>query len=88
MSDRDRRRLSCSAARNRCPPAELGLFALYRRLELWTGTKTATLADAARKTRQPVQDIRPFHVSFPDSALTELRNRVKATIWPEKETSQ
>ena len=30
--------------------------------------------------------IRPFHVSFPDSALTDLRQRVSATNWPDKET--
>ena len=31
-------------------------------------------------------DIRPFRVSFPDSDLEELRRRVKATKWPERET--
>ena len=30
--------------------------------------------------------IRPFHVSFPDSALVELRRRINATVWPDKET--
>jgi pimeloyl-ACP methyl ester carboxylesterase len=30
--------------------------------------------------------IRPFHVNFPDTDLTELRRRVKATVWPERET--
>jgi len=30
--------------------------------------------------------IRPFRVETPEEALTELRRRVKATIWPEKET--
>jgi pimeloyl-ACP methyl ester carboxylesterase len=30
--------------------------------------------------------IRPFHVSFPESELTELRNRINATKWPERET--
>jgi pimeloyl-ACP methyl ester carboxylesterase len=30
--------------------------------------------------------IRPFHVNFPDSALVELRRRVNATVWPDKET--
>ena len=29
--------------------------------------------------------IRPFHVSFPDAELTELRRRVKMTKWPERE---
>lgn len=30
--------------------------------------------------------IRPFHVSFPDAALADLRRRVSDTIWPERET--
>jgi pimeloyl-ACP methyl ester carboxylesterase len=31
-------------------------------------------------------DIRPFQVKFPEAALTDLRQRVNATKWPEKET--
>ena len=30
--------------------------------------------------------IRPFHVNIPEAELTELRRRIKATRWPEKET--
>ena len=30
--------------------------------------------------------IRPFHVNVPEAELTELRTRVKATKWPERET--
>jgi pimeloyl-ACP methyl ester carboxylesterase len=30
--------------------------------------------------------IRPFHVSVPEAELTELRRRIKATRWPERET--
>jgi pimeloyl-ACP methyl ester carboxylesterase len=30
--------------------------------------------------------IRPFHVNVPEAQLTELRKRVKSTIWPEVET--
>jgi pimeloyl-ACP methyl ester carboxylesterase len=30
--------------------------------------------------------IRPFQVDVPEDQLTELRRRVKATIWPERET--
>jgi pimeloyl-ACP methyl ester carboxylesterase len=30
--------------------------------------------------------IRPFHVNFPEAELTELRRRIKATRWPERET--
>jgi pimeloyl-ACP methyl ester carboxylesterase len=30
--------------------------------------------------------IRPFHVNVPDADLTELRRRINATKWPERET--
>jgi pimeloyl-ACP methyl ester carboxylesterase len=31
-------------------------------------------------------NIRPFHVNVPDAELTELRRRINATRWPERET--
>ena len=30
--------------------------------------------------------IRPFQVNFPEAELTELRRRINATKWPERET--
>ena len=33
-----------------------------------------------------VSDIRPFRVNVPEAELTELRRRVSATKWPERET--
>ena len=30
--------------------------------------------------------IRPFHVNVPEAELTELRGRINATRWPERET--
>ncbi len=30
--------------------------------------------------------IRPFHVNVPEAELTEMRRRIKATKWPDKET--
>src|SRR5262252_6932712 len=38
-------------------------------------------AEAADKTA-----IRPFHVSVPETELTELRRRINATRWPDRET--
>ena len=31
-------------------------------------------------------EIRPFHVNVPEAELTELRRRINATKWPERET--
>jgi pimeloyl-ACP methyl ester carboxylesterase len=47
---------------------------------------TKTLTGRAPQARAGDPDIRPFKVSFPDAQLTDLRKRVKATKWPEKET--
>jgi len=30
--------------------------------------------------------MRPFHVNIPEAELTELRRRINATKWPERET--
>ncbi|HEX6508392.1 MAG TPA: epoxide hydrolase [Chloroflexota bacterium] len=30
--------------------------------------------------------IRPFHVNIPDEVIADLRRRIAATVWPEKET--
>src|SRR6266581_962005 len=37
-------------------------------------------------TVETASDIRPFHVDIPDEALEDLRRRIAATNWPEKET--
>src|SRR5437667_8382667 len=43
---------------------------------------------AQRATKQAVAKdaIRAFHVNFPEAELTELRRRINATKWPERET--
>src|SRR5579872_1034468 len=48
-------------------------------------TPTAT---TQRSTEQATDKtaIRPFHVSVPETELTELRRRINATKWPERET--
>jgi len=55
-----------------------------------TAHKEDSMSRSATKERRP-QDadtsaIRPFHVEFPQSALDDLRTRIKATRWPEEET--
>jgi pimeloyl-ACP methyl ester carboxylesterase len=37
-------------------------------------------------TVETASDVRPFHVDIPDEALEDLRRRIAATNWPEKET--
>lgn len=38
------------------------------------------------KTAKDSEAIRHFHISVPQEAITELRQRINATRWPEKET--
>jgi pimeloyl-ACP methyl ester carboxylesterase len=75
----DRRRF-LGAATVSLAAGPLELFA--RRLE----AMTETLIDAPPPRRSGDPDIRPFRVRFSDAELTDLRNRVKATKWPERET--
>src|SRR3954468_3168946 len=41
---------------------------------------------SATVTKESRNAIRPFHVNFPEAELTELRRRINATVWPERET--
>ena len=40
----------------------------------------------ARQTGGGKTDIRPFRVSIPEAQLADLRRRIEATNWPERET--
>jgi pimeloyl-ACP methyl ester carboxylesterase len=40
----------------------------------------------AQQTGSDKTAIRPFHVNVPEAELTELRRRINATKWPERET--
>ena len=42
--------------------------------------------DQTRAAALPSDAIRPFRVSFSDTKLSELRNRISATQWPDRET--
>ena len=46
---------------------------------------TETLTAAPPRTRSGEPDLRPFRVTFPEAQLTDLRRRVKATKWPDRE---
>jgi pimeloyl-ACP methyl ester carboxylesterase len=50
-------------------------------------SKVVASADTApRAVEHSASAIRPFHVSVPEAELAELRRRIAATRWPEKET--
>ena len=42
--------------------------------------------EVGQRTSADKTSIRPFRVNFPDSELTELRRRINATRWPDRET--
>ena len=46
---------------------------------------TQPITEVSTDTSSARSDIRPFHVSFPEEQLADLRRRVKATKWPERE---
>lgn len=46
---------------------------------------TAGFAQTAPDTKASTA-IRPFHISVPQAEITELRKRIQATRWPDKET--
>jgi pimeloyl-ACP methyl ester carboxylesterase len=48
--------------------------------------QAAPPADQQASAKADDTSIRPFHVNFPESQLTDLRQRVAATRWPDKET--
>jgi pimeloyl-ACP methyl ester carboxylesterase len=85
MPDLDRRRFLGAAAAT-VAASQLGLLAFHRSLEAMTGSMTETLTDVPRPTGTGKTDIRPLHVSIPEADLVDLRRRVKATRWPERET--
>jgi pimeloyl-ACP methyl ester carboxylesterase len=48
-------------------------------------SQTATLQNDTEQTSKKIA-IRPFQVDVPEAELTELRRRIKATRWPDRET--
>jgi pimeloyl-ACP methyl ester carboxylesterase len=44
------------------------------------------MSNGAQQTGSDQTAIRPFHVNVPEAELTELRRRINATKWPERET--
>jgi len=44
------------------------------------------ITEVSTQTTIGKDTIRPLHVSFPEEQLADLKRRIKATKWPEKET--
>jgi pimeloyl-ACP methyl ester carboxylesterase len=59
-----------------------GLRPIASLMGLWLLAASAFATTAASEDRS----IRPFHVDIPQAALDDLRQRVRATRWPDKET--
>jgi pimeloyl-ACP methyl ester carboxylesterase len=74
----DRRRFLAAAATT-AAASQVGLLGFSRRVQAMTGVMTE--AQTGQKT-----DIRPFHFKVSDADLSDLRRRVNATKWPERET--
>jgi pimeloyl-ACP methyl ester carboxylesterase len=77
--DLDRRRF-CATAAATIAAGQLGLSGISRRIRAMTDVMTEL------ETGEEIADIRPFRVHFTDEALTDLRRRINATQWPERET--
>jgi len=45
-----------------------------------------TKTSSTQRSSEQADAIRPFHVNVPETELTELRRRISATRWPERET--
>jgi len=56
-------------------------------LALATSTIQVMAGDgSAAAAKEDANAIRPFHVNVPKAKLTDLRKRINATVWPERET--
>ena len=81
----DRRRfLGVAAAAAAAGP--LGLAGISRRIDAMTEAMRDALTDVVRPLTGERTDVRPFKVNVPEAVLTDLRRRINATRWPERET--
>jgi pimeloyl-ACP methyl ester carboxylesterase len=65
-------------------PATLG--EAFANSKFDTAQKENTMTQLGATPAADKTAIRPFHVKFPDTELAELRRRINATRWPERET--
>ena len=78
MSSGPSRRRFCTTAMAAVGAMPLALLGFEEKVQAMTQVAQATAGDAA---------IRPFHVEIPEAVVTDMRRRISATIWPERETS-
>jgi pimeloyl-ACP methyl ester carboxylesterase len=74
------RRRFCAVAATTAAAGPLGL------LDLTFLERSLPMTGVAEQTGGQPSAIRAFHVSFPDTELADMRRRIKATRWPDKET--
>ena len=72
------RRRFCGTAAATVAACPLGLAGFAERANAMTEVAQQTISDGTA--------IRPFRVNFPDADLDELRKRINATRWPDRET--
>src|SRR4051812_10336909 len=80
------RRRFFGAAAASVAAGQLGLLGFLRRLPAMTATLVEVDERAGTEHEHADAGLRPFRVNVPDAELTDLRNRVKATRWPDRET--
>src|SRR5579863_6143577 len=52
-----------------------------------SGAHSAVVSESTQASSSAASDtIRPFRINVPEEALADLRKRVQATRWPDKET--
>ena len=73
----DRRRF-CGAAATTVAAGSLGLPGLFL-------SDRSKAMNAVTQRASDATAIRPFHVNFPEAKLADMRRRINATKWPEKE---
>ena len=65
----------------------LSVFSSLNYGQTAAGTESTLVAQASMPRAAEDQPIRPFKVQIPQAALDDLRRRIAATRWPDKETA-
>jgi pimeloyl-ACP methyl ester carboxylesterase len=66
--------------------ARLAAFAILASAGLFAQNATVVSAHSPRERLAEDNSIRPFRINVPNADLTDLRRRITATRWPDKET--